>query len=214
MYYDLHTHKIPETSEDICAIVSITLNNIQDYPSYSIGIHPWCIKEENIQKILDLIEKYADFPNIKAIGECGLDKLCKTDFELQKKAFLSQILISEQTNKPLIIHCVKAINEIIDFKKKTQAKQAWIIHGFRGKPEQAMQLINLGFYLSFGLNYNEESIKRIPIEKLFLETDDSDCDIQTVYQQAAKTLGISEQNLIQQIEQNVSGNKAYQRSGS
>ncbi|MCL2650815.1 MAG: TatD family hydrolase [Candidatus Azobacteroides sp.] len=170
---------------------------------YSTGIHPWHIKAENIQKELDLIEKYAGLSNIKAIGECGLDKCCKTDFNLQKRVFLSQVLISEQANKPLIIHCVKSLDEMIDFKKKMQPKQPWIIHGFRGKPEQAIQLTTLGFYLSFGFNYNEESIKRIPIEKLFLETDDSDCTIQTIYQKTAKVLGISEQNLIQQIEQNI-----------
>ena len=205
MYYDLHTHKILEANKDVCSIVNISSDSVTNAAEhfYSIGIHPWYIKEETIQKELDLIERYASYPNVKAIGECGLDKLCQTDFNLQKEVFLSQIAISEKAGKPLIIHCVKSFDKLIDLKKKTQPLQAWIIHGFRGKPEQAIQLTNLGFYLSFGLSYNEESIKSIPIEKLFLETDDSDCDIQTIYQKAAKTLGISEQSLIRQIEENV-----------
>ncbi|MDR0232504.1 MAG: TatD family hydrolase [Dysgonamonadaceae bacterium] len=190
MYYDLHTHHFLEGNGDICAIVSI-------------GIHPWYIEEENIEKELDLIEKYATSSNIKAIGECGLDKLCETDFELQKKVFLSQISISEKVKKPLIIHCVKSFDEMVFFKKKSNPTQAWIIHGFRGKPQQAKQLIEQGFYLSFGLHYNEQSLQNIPIEKVFFETDDSDCDIRTIYKNAAKTLNISEKNLIRQIEENV-----------
>jgi len=223
LYYDLHTHKIPEGNEDICSIVNVSfcseafaipsnepatvstdgVTNAAEQYCCSIGIHPWHIKTENIQKNLDLIEKYATFHNVKAIGECGLDKLCRTDFNLQKEVFLSQIAISEKAGKPLIIHCVKSFDEMVDFKKKTQPRQAWIIHGFRGKPEQAIQLTNLGFYLSFGLNYNEESLKKIPMERLFLETDDSDCDIQTLYQKAAKILRIPEQKLVQQIGENV-----------
>ncbi len=170
---------------------------------YSIGIHPWHIQRENIQKELNLLEKYVGLPNVKAIGECGLDKLCETDFNRQKEVFLLQTAISEKVGKPLIIHCVKSFDEIIYLRKKVQPKQAWIVHGFRGKPEQAIQLVNHGFYLSFGFNYNEKTIQNVSIEKLFLETDEDSCDIQTVYQKTAKALGISEQNLIQQIERNV-----------
>jgi len=207
MYYDLHTHHFPEGNEDICTIVNISA----PYPplegagggNYSVGIHPWYIQKDNIEKELDLIEKYASSPNVKAIGECGLDKLCETDFELQKEVFLSHISISEKVKKPLIIHCVKSFDEIILLKKKIQPKQAWIIHGFRGKPQQAKQLIEQGFYLSFGLNFNEQTIQNIPIERIFLETDDSGCDIRTIYKSAARALNIPEENLIRQIEKNI-----------
>jgi len=170
---------------------------------YSIGIHPWHIQKDNIEKKLDLIEKYALFPHVKAIGECGLDKCCKTDFELQKEVFSSHISISEKAGKPLIIHCVKSFDELISFKKESRPAQTWIIHGFRGKPQQAKQLIKQGFYLSFGMNYNEQSLQNIPIERMFFETDDSGCDIRIIYENAAKTLNTPEKNLIRQIEQNV-----------
>ncbi len=209
MYYNLHTHKFSEGNADICAIVNI---RVSAYPPleaakggnlYSIGIHPWHIKKENIEKELDLIEKYASLPNIKAIGECGLDKLCETDFELQKEVFLSQISISEKYGKPLILHCVKSFDEMILFKKNIKPQQTWIIHGFRGKPQQAKQLIEQGFFLSFGFRYNEETLQNIPIDRLFLETDDSDQDIQTVYKNAVKVLGIPEERLVKQIEKNI-----------
>jgi TatD DNase family protein len=191
MYYDLHTHHFPEGNGDICAI-------------RSVGIHPWYISKDNIEEKLGLIEKYALSPQVQAIGECGLDKLCETDFELQKEVFLSHISISEKTGKPLIIHCVKAFDEIILFKKESRPTQTWIIHGFRGKPQQAKQLIEQGFYLSFGLHYNEQSLQNIPIERVFFETDDSGCDIRTIYKNAASVLNISEEKLIRQIEKNIS----------
>ena len=205
MYYDIHTHIIPDENANIYAIVNIFAENITEIQTgiqYTIGIHPWFIKKEKTQKELDLIRKYAAFPNIKAIGECGLDKSCQTDFELQKEVFSSQILISEAINKPLIIHCVKSFEEIIALKKEFQPKQAWIIHGFRGKPEQAGQLIRKGIFLSFGYRYNENTLKKLSLETLFFETDESNSNIQDVYKKAAKTLGIPEENLLRQIEQN------------
>jgi len=231
MYYDVHTHKIPEKNGDIFAVVNLSLEKTLPLPPpkgdrrnysaskfevsyppleeaggglrYSIGLHPWHIKKENVQKELDLIEKYISFPDAKILGECGLDKLCETDFELQKEAFSSQILISEKANKPLLIHCVKSFDEIIAFKKKYSPKQAWIIHGFRGKAQQAKQLTDNGFFLSFGFNYNEESIKNIPIKRVLFETDDSNYHIRTIYKKAAGTLGISEERLINEVEKNV-----------
>ena len=206
MYYNIHTHIIPDENTNISNIVNISVENISDIHvgiQYSIGIHPWYIKKEQIQKELDLIRKYAVLPNIKAIGECGLDKLCQSDFELQKEVFSSQILISEEINKPLIIHCVKSFDEIIALMKKHQPKQAWIIHGFRGKPEQAKQLVKKGIFLSFGDKYNENSMKNLSLKTLFFETDDSNSDIRDIYSKAAKTLGIPEENLIRQIEQNI-----------
>ena len=206
MYYDLHTHKIPEGNGDIFTVVNIPLDAVKESCSnisYSIGIHPWNMSKENLQKELHLIEKYATYPNVKILGECGLDKLCKTDFELQKEAFSSQILISERNNKPLLIHCVKSFDEMILFKKKYSPGQAWIIHGFRGKPQQAKQLVDNDFFLSFGLDYNEDTIKNIPIKRIFFETDDSGSDIRLVYKKAATALEISEERLVEEIEENI-----------
>ena len=215
MYYDLHTHHFPEGNEDICVIKSCAsyppLERVGGgaYIFYSIGIHPWYIPKENIEKELDLIEKYASSHNVKAIGECGLDKLCDADFELQKEVFSSHILISEKIRKPLLIHCVKSFDEMIFFKKESRPIQAWIIHGFRGKPQQAKQLTEQGFYFSFGFNYNEQSLQNVPIERIFFETDDSGCDIRTIYRNAAKTLNISEKNLIRKIEENIRNTKIF-----
>jgi TatD DNase family protein len=77
-----------------------------------------------------IIEEKLKDENCFALGECGLDKITASDFELQKVVFKKQIQLSEKHQKPLIIHCVKAHQELIEIKKELKPKQVWIFHGF------------------------------------------------------------------------------------
>ena len=141
---------------------------------YSIGLHPWHIDDTYNEK-LDIIENHLQNQEIIAIGECGLDKICTTPFKTQLLAFEKQINLSERFNKPLIIHCVKAIDELLGLTKKINSTK--IIHGFNANIILSEQLISKGFYISIGTNIFtnfkiQELIKQIPIEYLFLESDD------------------------------------------
>ena len=109
---------------------------------------------------------------------------------IQNEAFCNCITLSEELKLPLIIHSVKTSNEIIRLRKSIRPKQPWIIHGFRGKPEQALQYTSNGFYLSFGKLYNTESIKIIPPDKLLFETDEYTGNITEIIRSAAETLDI------------------------
>ena len=209
MYYDIHTHSL-SSEKDVISIFNRSVGEFGSfcgldlqYQLYSLGLHPWKIREDNFSKGIDFIEKNSIFDSIKAIGECGLDKLCDTPWNLQEKAFIAQIKISESIQKPLIIHCVKAFEELIAIKKEIKPHQPWIIHGFRGKPEQVNQLINNDFHLSFGAKHNEESVKIIPLENLFLETDDSEESIESVYKKIAEILKIEKNILQNKIRENI-----------
>jgi TatD DNase family protein len=70
-------------------------------------------------------------------------------------------------------------------KKRMQPKQAWIIHGFRGKPELAKQLLKMGFNLSFGEKFNPLSVDVTPLNQLCIETDTSFMKIEDIYQTIA-----------------------------
>lgn len=210
MFFDIHTHHKPAKEADVFSIYNLDvpkyicccgldLENV----NYSLGIHPWHIREDILSENLRFIEENACFESVKAIGECGLDKLTETPWNLQLRAFNSQIAISEKFRKPMIIHCVKAYDELIALKKEYKPQQAWIIHGFRGKPEQMDQLIHQGFYLSFGIRYNEDTIRKIPLTKLFLETDDTGISIRQVYKKISGTLKLSPEKLIAQIAENI-----------
>lgn len=157
----------------------------------SIGIHPWYVTADDIEEQTEWIKQTAiNDKRVIAIGECGIDKLCNTDINLQYEAFCNCITLSEELELPLIIHSVKTSNEIIKLRKSIKPKQAWIIHGFRGKPEQALQYLSNGFYLSFGKLYNTESIKITPHDRLLFETDEHSGNIIEIITNAAKTLDI------------------------
>ena len=207
MYYDIHTHKMGEENETV-SIVNCEAGDGAScfklqHGYYSLGLHPWTLKEESWPDRIHFLEKNAAGRNIIAIGECGLDKRCGTPCKLQEKAFIAQILVSEKLMKPLIIHCVKAWDEIIAIKKIIQPRQPWLIHGFRGKPQQVELLIKNDLLFSFGEKYNEESLATTPLDRLFLETDNAGCSIQSIYERVAALLKMDLCELQMQIGENV-----------
>ena len=141
---DFHTH----TSHKSGAIIN-------RYPGderpegyyYSVGIHPWYSAEVTPQ-MWQQLELDAAAPEVIAIGECGIDKLRGASLPVQTEIFRRHILLSEALGKPLIIHCVRAIEQIERLRTEMRPTQPWILHGFRGKPQQALQLLARGYYLS------------------------------------------------------------------
>ena len=173
---------------------------------YSAGIHPWYIGEKEVQ--LQLLSELAKDPKCLAIGECGLDRLCSTPLELQMEVFKDQIELAEKLQKPLIIHCVKAFDELLKIKKLFKTDIPWVIHGFNQKTEIAKQLLAQGFYFSLGkalLNPESNASKwllEIPIERLLLETDDTEISIEKIYKVATSTLNLSVSELVSNLQLN------------
>ena len=204
IYYDIHTHQPSVHPEDI-AIVNTIIREECDLsmPAQwcSAGIHPWYIY--NVDKQISCLESVASSSAIVAIGEAGLDKLVKTPLDIQKNVFLRQAVLAEKLKKPLIIHCVKAWGELIAIRKIVKPHIPWIIHGFRGNGELAQQLILQGFYLSFGEHFQISSLRRVWPERLLIETDESSCSIQDIYQRLASGLQISVNELGNQVNQTV-----------
>ena len=170
---------------------------------YSIGIHPWEVRESNVSQQLSFLQQQLQRKQFVAVGEAGLDKLAKAPMELQLAVFKEQVKLSEKLGLPLIIHCVKAMDELLALRKERAPKQPWIWHGFRGKPEQAKQLLQKGFYLSFGMHYSSEAMNVVPDSRLFLETDDSPVDIEDVLRDAAKVRGVEVETLQAIVRKNI-----------
>lgn len=215
---NIHTHYSVDNKEFI-EIQNIDIDNATDVGVFrfcSIGFHPWNVKSQQSTNIsqqifstLSRILKVSDSQSIMAIGECGLDRACNCDFDLQKNIFIKQIQLSEQYAKPLIIHAVKSYPDIIAIRKVTKAKQNWIIHGFQGNEQSAMQLLkHEGFYLSLGdvLFKNEykarQLLRVIPVERLFFETDVADRNIKDVYEKASQLSGLEMDELTNDIFNN------------
>ena len=212
-YVNIHTHRNHIDNNEFVEIQNIDVDNIVDVDVshfYSIGIHPWESQQttDNGQQILSKLTQRLGDLNVKAIGECGLDRACDVDFEIQKEVFIAQIELSEHIAKPLIIHAVRSYSDIISVRKETKAKQTWIIHGFQGNEQSVEQLVKHGIYLSLGdvLFKNESKARRllqiIPLEKLFFETDVAEREIKEVYEKAASLSGIEMERLRNDIFNN------------
>lgn len=179
-----------------------------DAPFCSIGIHPWDLTAENSERLWDVLQRELERRKSEnrpcvAIGEAGLDKLAAAPMELQVKIFERQVALSEDCRLPLIIHCVKAVDELLAVKKRLAPLQAWIWHGFRGKAQQASQLLRHGFYLSLGEHYSREAMQAIPASRLFLETDESALDISDIIRRAAEVRGVDAECLQETLRENV-----------
>ncbi len=205
-FFDVHTHK-RSSSKNIFSIENKYPNDTDFTKPFSIGIHPWFIKPENVTKELLIIEEKLKDENCFALGECGLDKITASDFELQKEVFKKQIELSEKYQKPLIIHCVKAYQDIIEIKKELKPTQIWIFHGFNKNIQVAESLLKNGMVLSFGTaiiknKKLQEVVSKVAISSILLETDDSDIDIKEVYQKVSELKKITVEELQQKIKQN------------
>ena len=194
-YINLHTHHFTNNN-DVIEIVNRYPNELcENINNFSIGIHPWHINENTFETELKLIEQKINLPNCMAIGECGLDKRIDIPLSLQTDIFELHLLLAEKHNKPVIIHCVAAFNELIAIKNKLKLTIPLIIHGFSKNENVAKSLLDAGFYISFGkyIMTNPtlaEVLFKIPKDKLFLETDSSDFKIEDVYNKAASIKGI------------------------
>lgn len=194
MLKDIHTHrlsKLPDIQLLSCCYKDVDSEQLNRAVHLSVGIHPWYLTEEDLYLQQEWVLEKLNDPRVLAIGEGGLDKLCSTPLKLQEEAFRWLIEISESHQLPLIIHNVKAGAEIIRLKKEYKPHSPWIIHGFRGKPQQANEYIRHGFYLSFGEKYSEASLREVPADRLFLETDESLIPIGQLYQRVAEFRGMT-----------------------
>jgi len=163
--------------------------------SYSFGIHPWYLTEENLEQLIDNIRQKADHPNLIAFGEAGFDRIKGPSLKIQKTVFEEQVKIAEEKSKPLFIHCVRAWDELLSENKRLRPATPWLIHGFRGKKELAIQLISKGMFISFWFDFilkpeSSHLVKSLPKDKIFLETDGSGVDIRAVYKKVAAELDI------------------------
>lgn len=207
--YDIHTYNLADDSDDpyhsyILNVFPLGFEDaIGTYPNcfFSCGIHPW--NSEDAEAQLHYLEEIASHPQIIAIGEAGLDKLKGPELSIQKPVFERQIILSEKLNKPLIIHCVKEWDELIALYKQHKPSQPWIIHGFRGKPELAKQLVKLGFKFTIGSKFRPEGLKVIPLDSMFCETDDDESTIEEIYSSIAEELNWELESFAEKIAQNV-----------
>lgn len=190
---DSHTHN----SQAHNAVIAC--DPIQFSPTdgtlYSVGIHPWNTTQE-ITGMLAALDTVARHRQVVAIGETGLDALRGATLDVQLALFKHHIELAKSTGKPLIIHMVRTMQQVLKAWHESQQTVPWVIHGMRGKPQVAQQLLTAGFYLSFGPRFNPDTVALVPPSRLLIETDDSGAVIDDVASAVAKARNTSVGNIL------------------
>ncbi|WP_417566052.1 TatD family hydrolase [Marinobacter sp.] len=148
---------------------------------YCLGIHPWYVDEHSEEDLAALEQLLKSKPErCVAIGECGLDRL-KGSLEAQRPWFEAQVTLATELNMPLVIHSVKAHDEVHHLLNGKQWSGQALIHGFSGSYQQAEKLVGLGCFIGVGgvithprARKTRDAIARLPAESLVLETDAPD----------------------------------------
>ena len=146
------------------------------------GCHPNCVEEmdeEKYQAIADLLV----LEKVVAVGETGLDYARKTSEAeriLQKTWFRKFIELAIEKQKPLVIHCREAYDDVIRILQEYQFSHCpGVIHCFSGNIEQARKFIEMGFYIGVNGMFTKMetdtevcvALRDIPLEKIVFETD-------------------------------------------
>lgn len=210
-YINIHGHRQADNIEEWVMMNLMA----KDFPPediengyYSVGFHPYNVGKADEKETLGRVRKAVEHPRVLAIGEIGLDKSIEADLEQQMRIFEKQVEIAEAAKLPVILHVVRSFNEIITFMKTHQPQLPMIIHGYNGGVQMAESLVEAGFLISFGQAITGEhskiieALQVVPLEKMFLETDEGDMDIRELYQFAADTKGVSLDLLRMQIFEN------------
>ena len=210
-FIDVHTHNTV-ISEDVISVPSLFLQEL-DFQSeikstFSAAIHPFHAQKFTLKEVAEMLNNLVKQPGLIAIGETGLDKICFSDYNTQKALFELHIEFARAYHKPLILHVVKSWSDLIGYLRHINVP--FIVHGYSEGVELTKHLIDLGCYFSLGKSVLSifprlrESIQIIPISSLFIETDNSNVQIQDIYQKVAEIRNISLYDLKIQINKNFS----------
>ncbi len=208
-YLNFHAHQQMPADNEI-VIQSLFLQDdlivqSNDKIFFTAGLHPWHADLLDESEIKLRLKELVDSKKILAVGEAGIDKLKGPDLNLQEKVLRYHIEIADLYNLPLIIHSVKAHNEVLKLRKETKSKVPWVIHHFNGSKQMAFDFIDHGFYLSVCHHIKSknsklsEYLEDLPLDRLFLETDDFKIDIKNLYEIAALKIGVSLDTLKKQM---------------
>ena len=196
---NFHSHDTTATQ----ALISVEVNEFKPQwgKVYSVGLHPWNISDdwqENVEKLKEI----ARHPLVVAIGETGLDSLKGPSLDIQEKVMQAHIDIATATGKPLVIHSVRTSQQVLKLWRENPQTHnvAWVIHGFRGNENVARELLDAGFYLSYGSKHNAQALAATPLDHLLVETDDEPATtIEQVLKAVAQVKQCSARRLRRQV---------------
>jgi TatD DNase family protein len=215
-YLDIHSHRrLP--LEDAVVVESLSADELLSRKLLSIhstaGIHPWWLEdfsESEIRVMQGIVTSLAESGQLWGIGETGLDRSMPELMQTQRELFLWHLSLAQKHHLPVVLHNVRSGSDFLEVIKSVKPSTPWIFHDFRGNEELVKDLLRLHplCFFSFGLSLDNspqvrELLPLIPLEHLFLETDDQKhLDIHDIYLRASEQLGIDLEFLKAQVWHN------------
>ncbi|MCE2788642.1 MAG: TatD family hydrolase [Saprospiraceae bacterium] len=207
-WIDFHTHRVTQSEADMKEIVSVHPGRWREAEFYTLGFHPWWTNERlSAAEVEMLTDHWKNKAGCIAIGECGLDRLKGPEMEIQEDIFAQHIKLSSELQAPLIIHCVRAFDRLIQLKRASASSNC-VVHGFVRHKILAKQLLDNGILLSVAPRYSmslvmEEKLRYVPLDRVFLETDsDYSISIKERYRIFAQLRAMKTEMLQEQLFQN------------
>jgi len=187
---DFHTHRLDATA----ALIAVDPRHFNPLPGkwYSVGFHPWDDVGALTDEDFDLLARCARHPQVLAVGETGMDRVRGDDLPVQEAVFIRHMQLARELGKPVVVHSVRATQDILAARRRAHLDDVILaIHGMRAGANVARTLLNAGCYLSYGPRFSPEALSVTPLDRLLIETDDSDMAITAVAAQVAAALNLS-----------------------
>ncbi len=216
---------VPAIDLPSCQTVMEVCRRFPGYAYPMLGLHPEEVKS-NWQEVLSSINCQLSTVNSLAIGEVGLDFYWSREFEKEQlEAFEEQVRWSVETRLPLMIHCRKAQNEMVNILKRyARNLPGGVFHCFTGNEIEARQLLEfenfvlgIGGVLTFKKSHLPEVLPAcVPLDRIVLETDapymapvpmrgqrNEPAFIPHVITRMAEAYGVTEEEICRQTNENV-----------
>jgi len=196
---------------------ALLLADKYNYIYATVGVHPEDVNTVDLNSDwIEQLSKLLNHPKAVAVGEIGLDyHYDGYDKDKQILIFEEQLKLANKLNLPCVIHSRDATKDTITLLQKHKPKG--VMHCFSGSVETAEIILNLGMYIGFTgvLTFKNakkavEACKKVPIDRLLLETDcpymapvpfrGKRCDSSMIIKTAKKAAEIKELPLDELIE--------------
>ena len=206
-YIDFHTHQRVGIGCEVLNVDALDAAAVEwaceaGLP-FSVGVHPWRADatEEQLHDAYARIERCAQAGGFVAIGECGLDWVSNVVRETQIAVFEHQLELANRFSVPVVLHCVRAFEEVMNVLRKIGVKRA-AFHSFIGSAQQVERVVREGYLCSFSLRSLAsartcEAIRSVVPSAILIESDESDEPIAAVYERIAELRDCSIEELRQ-----------------
>ena len=206
MIFDAHTHQ-PKENSVYCLPFNFEESDLGPVDYYCAGIHPWDVdKVASLdQKLLDL-RKALENKKCVALGEVGIDRNYP-DLEKQKNLMIEQLELAVEFDLPVVIHCVKALNDVLSTLKKFPKKMKVYLHGINLNEQELAEVNKRKYFVGLGPQlFNKSKIQNIihsiPKDKILIETDDTGLSVNQVFESLSLRLGHDPENFMYQLNLN------------